>query len=625
VTRKRLVVPLFLLLVVLMGGAAAAESPSRVQIRDVDTSAYPTVGVTVAVSGEVNPSSIAITENGTESTLITARPLYQTGKGIDVVLAIDTSNSVAGAPLQQAVSAAQQFVSSTPSGVAVGILTFSDQPRVLLPITIDHQAVLSALASLSQTHPGTRLYDAVAAAAAMFSGSAQHNIVLLTDGADVRSRLSVDEAVVAASRVPAIIFSVGLNGSQPAFQGLAQLADGTGGTFQDATSADLAALYQDLARQLSRQYLVLYRSRGPGGAQITVGVETPVGAARSLVLMPRASGVPSSGDRTLLFGPWGLAIVLVLSFLTAFALATMIFGSRFRVRRDKELALRMSAPSWAQEELHRREEGPASWVPGTLVQFGEVIAEAGGFKVSLERRLERAGLPVTSGEVIGGAAVTFSLGAVAGGLLFRSLLLALILGLIAGDVPFFVIKRKLNKRLDLLQSQLPDVLMILASSMRAGHSFQQALDTVAKEIGDPGGPEFARVVAEIRLGRPFDEALNALAERVGTEEFKWAVLGVNVQREVGGNLAEILDTLSETVRERDAIRRQVRVLSAEGRLSVKILLFMPFFLAGYLVLVNRDYMELLWTTKWGVVSMVAGGVLMLVGAIWAKRTVKIDV
>src|SRR5207249_53083 len=132
-------------------------------------------------------------------------------------------------------------------------------------------------------------------------------------------------------------------------------------------------------------------------------------------------------------------------------------------------------------------------------------------------------------------------------------------------------------------------------------------------------------VAEIRLGRPFDEALNALAERVGTEEFKWAVMGVNVQREVGGNLAEILDTLAETVREREAVRRQIKVLSAEGRLSVKILIAMPFVMALYLTWVNGSYMRLLWTTRPGIILLVGGAVLMIAGAIWAKKMVRIDV
>jgi tight adherence protein B len=507
------------------------------------------------------------------------------------------------------------------------VLTFSDEPRVLIGITNDHQAVLSALSSVSQTHVGTTLYDGVAAAAAMFSGPAQHNIVVLTDGADTRSGLSLDGAIKEASRAQATIFSVGLEGSQSNFGALGKLAEATDGHFQPATTADLATLYQDLSTQLGRQYLVLYRSRGPGGAQVTIGARTPDGSDQSVVLMPRLAGpaqVPGD-SRPLLFGTWGMATTLVLSFLAAFLLALMVFGATYRTRRDRELAIRMSAPQWAKEEPQRRGESPAAWVPGTLVQMGEAVAAAGGFKQSLDRKLERAGLPVTPGEVVGASIIIGVVGLLVGALLLRSIVFALILGTVGVIAPFMFVHVKLGKRLDMLHRQLPDVLMILASSMRAGHSFQQALDSVANEVGEPAGTEFARVVAEIRLGRPFDEALNALAERVGTEEFKWAVMGVNVQREVGGNLAEILDTLAETVREREAVRRQIKVLSAEGRLSVKILIAMPFLMALYLTWINGSYMRLLWTTRPGIILLVTGAVLMLVGTIWARKTVRIDV
>jgi tight adherence protein B len=215
--------------------------------------------------------------------------------------------------------------------------------------------------------------------------------------------------------------------------------------------------------------------------------------------------------------------------------------------------------------------------------------------------------------------------AVIAGAILHSFAWAIALVVLAGAVPSLVLRRKLNKRLDALHAQLPDVLMILASSMRAGHSFLQALDTVSKEVGDPSGPEFSRVVTEIRLGRTPDDALNALAERVGTEEFKWAMMAVNVQREVGGNLAEVLDTLAQTVREREAVRRQIRVLSAEGRLSMWLLAAIPPAICLYITWVNPTYMRLLWTTHlgWGLIVMAM--TLMTVGFFVARKIVRIDV
>lgn len=625
---RTLVAGVALLLLTALGGMArAASPPSPVQIRKVDAGAFPSMAVTVSVASETSVKDFRVAENGSPSTVITVRPLLETGRGVDVVLAIDTSDSVAGAPLEQAVAAARLFVDSLPSQVAVGVLTFSDRATVVIPVTPDHQAVLTALDSLTDTRRGTKLYDGVAEAAKMLSGAGQHNIVLLTDGSDVGSTLSLEGAVEAASHASATVFAVGLGGPHADFAALSHLAEATSGTFQPVSQADLAGLYQSLAEQIGHQYLVLYRSGGPAGAQVTLTVSTPDGEDTSVVLIPRARvAVGQKVDhRPLLVGDWGLALTLGLAFLAALLLAAMVLGGNYRTRRDRTLALRMSAPAWAREERQRQGDGPAAWVPGSVVQLGEAVASAGRFKASLGRKLERAALPVTPGEVVGAAILLSLVAAAAGGLVLRNVVFALIFAVVGAATPFLFVNVKLGKRLDMLQSQLPDILMILASSMRAGHSFQQALDAVAKEIGDPGGQEFARVVTEIRLGRPFDEALNALAERVGTEEFKWAVLGVNVQREVGGNLAEILDTLSETVREREAVRRQVKVLSAEGRLSVKILVVMPFLMALYLSWVNPTYMRLLWTTRPGILFLVVGLVLMVVGAFWSRKSVKIDV
>ena len=165
----------------------------------------------------------------------------------------------------------------------------------------------------------------------------------------------------------------------------------------------------------------------------------------------------------------------------------------------------------------------------------------------------------------------------------------------------------------------------MASSLRAGHSFLQALDTIAREIAAPANVEFQRLVAEIRLGRPAEDALESLADRVGSSDFRWAVLAVNIQREVGGNLAEILDNVSDTLRERATMRRQIRVLTAEGRLSAWVLAILPFAIAIYMFAVNPDYISLLFTTQIGLFMLGTAGVLMVLGILWMRKIVDIDV
>jgi tight adherence protein B len=607
--------------------AQPGHADATVRIRNVDTSAFPTVAVTISAPAGTPVEDIEVDENGAPTTILTVRPLIESGHAVDVVLAIDTSDSVRGEPLVAAVSAAKTFVEGLPEAVAVGVVTFSDRPSTVVGITRDRSAVLAALDSLGATRRGTAVYDAVAMAAGLFSGPGQHNIVLLTDGSDVSSTLDLAGAVEAARDARASVFTVGLDASRTDFTVLQQLADETGGRFAPATSDRLEQLYTELAGSLSQQHLVIYRSEAAGGTQVTVTVLAGEGTDFAIVLMPRTG--PSANGRgwfPVLQGTWGLAIVLSVSFASVFLLILMAVGRITRVRWERNLSRRVATPHpLAQGIPPRPDRGPTAWIPRPVVEAAEHMAAAAGFKSSMDRRLERAGLPLRAGELVAGSVLAAAVAALLAMILFRNVIFALVLATVAGIAPHVLVSVAIDRRLKALNDQLPDVLMILASSMRAGHSFLQALDTVSKEIGEPAGPEFARVVAEIRLGRPFEEAMNAMAERVQSEEFTWALLAVNIQREVGGNLAEILDTLSETVREREAVRRQVKVLSSEGRLSVRILVALPFLITLYVIKINPDYMRLLWTTWIGGVLIGVGSFLMILGVMWARKTVKIDV
>jgi tight adherence protein B len=617
------------LLATLLFAVSAFAQGSSVNIRKVLVDGYPNISVTISVPETVAPEDVTVSENGHRADILNIRPLVETGREIDIVLALDTSRSVRGSALAGAVSAAETFVTSLPSEVRVGVLTFSDLPRILQGITADHQSVVRALETIAETQSGTVLYDAIAAAAGMFTGGGQHNIVLLSDGDDVGSRRDLEEALAPAIEKHVSVFTVGLTGpGRRDFPALRTIASRTGASFDPAAGAELGDVYRDLAARLSRQFVVLYHSSAPSGAQVTVEIEADGALDSAVVLMPhlKSPSTTVQPSHPLLSGTVGLAVVTLLSFGAVFLLILLLVGGSTGARRQRELARRMAAPQIA--ELASEEgasSGPAAWIPQPFVQAAERVAVMGGFQSSLVDRIERAGLALRPGELVAGSLLIGLLTALVGGLAFQSAFLGLALGVLASAIPHIWVSVRMGRRINALHAQLPDVLMILASSMRAGHSFLQSLDTVSKEIGDPGGPEFARVVAEIRLGRPFDEAMLAMADRVGTEEFKWAVMALNVQREVGGNLAEILDILAETVREREAVRRQVKVLSSEGRLSVRILTALPFALVGYVTWINPEYMKLLWTNPLGLILVGVGAVLMVIGWIWARRMTKIDV
>ena len=153
----------------------------------------------------------------------------------------------------------------------------------------------------------------------------------------------------------------------------------------------------------------------------------------------------------------------------------------------------------------RPDSGLGAWIPEPMIQAAERIAAAGGFSGSIELRLEQAGVPIRVGEFVAGSVLAALLGVVLGSLLLGSFIFAIVFGVVGAAVPSMLLSLAIGRRTAKLQSQLADVVTILASSLRAGHSFFQALDMVSKEIGEPAGPEFQRVVAEVRLGRPVDD------------------------------------------------------------------------------------------------------------------------
>ena len=312
--------------------------------------------------------------------------------------------------------------------------------------------------------------------------------------------------------------------------------------------------------------------------------------------------------------------------IVAFLLAWFLLGTAARQRQDRDREARMRAVIQPGQQA-----GPTStpqtggWIPDNVSKFGTRFAESRGFSERLDAELEAAGVSLRSGEFVVASAVACLVFGVLGAALLRNWILALVLAGVGAAFPTVLLRSALSKRADRLREQLPDVLTIMASSLRAGHSFLQSLDTVAKEIAHPAAAEFQRVVAEIRLGRPAEDALESLAVRVGSPDFKWAVLAVNIQRDVGGNLAEILDTVADTLRERAMLRRQIKVLTAEGRLSAWVLGLLPFGIAIYMFAVNPSYIGLLFHSTYGIIMLVVAGCLLIAGILWMKKIVDIDV
>lgn len=605
-------------------GPTGAAGPSAPVVRDVDLGGFPLVAVVVSGVPFVEAGEVRIEEDGEVLPVVRATPLGNAEDAPQVVLAIDVSDSMRGARLREAVARAREFVEAMPPDVALAVETFAARPRVLQPLTVDRSAALRAIGSIRRTSGGTALYDAVHAGVAAFSGDRQRNLVLLTDGEDHGSSNGLASAVRAARGAGVAVFAVGIRQTPAGSAVLRRLSESTRGTYTPVTEDQLAAAYARLASRLANQTSFTYRSEGAPGSSVSVRVVTPGGEARTRFRLPGGGGA-GEGSPALLSGSTGLVVVSGLGFLALFVLSFLLLDAVQRSRRRRSLLVRIGVRGAPPSGERVRARRPRSLLPAPLVAAMEQMSQDGGFSEPVRRLLERAGWRLKPGEflaVSGLAGLAAILVAMVGWPNPLSITLGAVAGAAAPWTALRVAARRRNKR---FQEQLADVLTVLASSLRAGHSFFQALDTVAREIQEPGATEFARVVAEVRLGRRVPEALDAMALRLGSEDFRWAVLAINIQREVGGNLAEVLDTVAETVRERQVVRRQVKALAGEGKLSMGILSLLPIVVALYTLTVNAEYLGLLGTTGLGQMMVLGGALLWLAGIVWMQRVVRIDV
>jgi tight adherence protein B len=259
-----------------------------------------------------------------------------------------------------------------------------------------------------------------------------------------------------------------------------------------------------------------------------------------------------------------------------------------------------------------------------MVSITGRIAERFGLLNRVEAKLEQADLPLRPPEALffylAGAVIVLLFGALLAGVLGAIVLGALALG---GPVGYLEVRR--HRRLRTFETQLPDVLSLLAGSMRAGFSFAQGLEAVAEEATEPSRRELQRVYTESRLGRPIEDALEDSAHRMQSVDLMWAVMAIRIQREVGGNLAELLDTVAHTMTQRERLRHEIRSLTAEGRLSAWILGVFPPVFAGVLYLLQPDYMRTLFESSLGVIAVIVSAVMAGFGFVWLRKIMAIEV
>src|SRR5262245_13369015 len=248
-----------------------------------------------------------------------------------------------------------------------------------------------------------------------------------------------------------------------------------------------------------------------------------------------------------------------------------------------------------------------------------------GIVAPLVAMIGRAGLKKRVGEVL----LYVPLAALAGFLVVTLTTgrapLGVVAGAVAAAIPLLVVRRKARRRQHLCAAQLPDALDLVRAALQAGHGLMAAMTVVAEEFPDPIAQEFRDVSEEVRLGRPLREALDNLAERVGNADVKLLEVGILTAQDVGGNLAEVLDKISATIRERFKLQRDTEVMTAQGRLSGGVLTAMPFLAGTGLMLFSPGYLNPLFQSKTGLYMLAYGAVSIFVGHLMIRRIVRIEV
>jgi tight adherence protein B len=605
-------------------GPAAAAAPGGAELRPAGATRFPEQRfvLTLPAQRQLAPGDVRVTENGADVADLRVTPGDAAGaRTFGTMLVIDASLSMRGAPIAAAMDAARQFAGRRPPHQPLGIIFFNGRASVALPPTTDGARIAAVLDQPVRLGHGTHIYDAAALGVRLLarSGVSAPSLIVLSDGADRGSRLGLDDVLRTAHRATARLFTVGLRSPSYRAETLRELGSMSGGRYAESTRRQLAALFAALGRRLSREYLVSYKSLAALGDRVGVAVDVRglPGLATSAYQAPRLAGRPAghaAPARPDDPGP-GLPI--------AAGLAALLLGAAvFRIARPRRPTVRARVEAFtgpvtveavdpgarALEEVRAaaaaRRPSSARWA-----RFAEDV-DVAGFAVSPER-LAGGALVITAALIAGAVA--------AGNAAFAVILLTLPL------IGRIVVAGRAAARRREFESQLADNLAVVASAMRAGQSFVGALATAVQDAAEPARGELQRAVTDERLGVPLDVALSRAATRMRSGELEYVGLIANLQRETGGSTAEVLQRVTETVRERAELRRLVRTLSAQGRLGGMIVTALPLGVAAFFAATKPGYFDPLTSSSGGRMLIVLAVLMLLAGWAAIRKIVDIEV
>jgi tight adherence protein B len=640
-------------LMLLAAPALAQTGTQEIEITDINGSRYPDGGQTQMVinfknfAEEPDPSSLEVTANGEAVSDLEVESIGNSTVSVGVVLAIDASGSMAGTPIDESKAAAKSFVEQARPEDRIAVIAFGDEVQVLAGFTNNKESLNNTIdAIVADPNAETSFNDAVIKGVELFDQPSADNLlgtmIILTDGADTISAATFDDALSAVSSSDVRVFGVALEGSDFNPDPVQQIADAGGGLFLSTPDPEsLSSLYGDIGREISNTLVARFVSPifTPGDVEFAVtyegltstltfgvsgyAVTTTTGPTTTTTLAPLTTVVaegnaPLGIDTLMLIGAAGLGLTLFLFLIILFGREDDDDPGRF-AKRLQAYGRRSAKPT--EERRSFLERIP---ILNRFTQAAEQEVQKRGLLSGVNATLEQANIPMSPGEAILGMLGLATVGGI---------MMAIFNGLLVGVISFavflvivvFLIRFLGTREKRKFERQLPDTLTLMSTSLRAGYSLLQATEAVSSEAPDPTAREFSRAIGEARLGRSVTDALVGVVDRTQSKDFEWAVMAIEIQREVGGNLAEVLQTVADTMRARNRLKGEIKALTAEGRISALVLGGLPFVVFGFLWATNREYLEPLLTSVFGQIAIGVGILLMLGGLFWLKKIIEIEI
>jgi tight adherence protein B len=611
---RRLIAPLLVMMLVFVSSASADAGGARISLQP--GAQFPDRQFVVTLPTGAHPYDVHVSENGVP-VIPHLVSLNTTAVPVSLVVLLDTSNSMRGKPLTAALDAAQTLIDQKSFRSEVAVYGFSERPYVIHQWATDRSAFQASLASVSVTQ-GTALWDAVTYASQELRGrtGSSKAIVVLTDGADNSSTATAASATAVARSVGAHVYAVGLPGVRSEATAVQALVDETGGDFIRVSSiSDLKSVYAGLATRLKQQYQLSYQSQLRGvGKQVTVRLDVNGASAEQRYTIPSIAAAAVTAPSAWWTGSAALigialAVGLVILVSAYLALRPVPISARRRLRRygQKGAADTISLPDALPQRPRAGSANSNRW-------WARFVADVDRGEIDLTpMRVLAAGL-------VGGAVV---LGVV--GLAIGYPLIVLAGPPLGAMAAWVYVGRRAAAWHKTFDAALADSLLVLASSLRAGHSLLQAVAHVAEEADEKSAREWNEVVRRTRLGVSVEDALDEMVVRVGNRDLQWIALVARVQHQVGGNMAEMFDIVADTVRQRQRLREALHTLTAQGRMTRWILTLAPLAIGVMLFLQSPPYIVSFLHDPIGQALIVGAVVLIVIGSLWLKRIVEIEV